>query len=227
MMAGDEKTRRLNKKTCVAHAQRLIRCVPWITPMRCCQLGKRAAPGYTQTVGEKMVPSIHKLGIQSLHASTRYNVGVRSTPVASTHSFLTKPPSFVLAFITLTAATAPITLSVSTHIWVPVLKHTLLKKQNLVLYVRLSGSFPLCSLQTHQVCTTDAIIGTDATDIENGTWQCQVAAIKSSSPAHRVGSPVDNGRKCGESQTGRSHVYAIMHSFTSSSVCMCICVHVP
>lgn len=32
VMAEDEKTRRLNKKTCVAHALCLIGCVPWITP---------------------------------------------------------------------------------------------------------------------------------------------------------------------------------------------------
>lgn len=47
VMAEDEKTRRLNKKTCVAHALCLIGCVPWITPQeRCCQLGKHT---HTQT----------------------------------------------------------------------------------------------------------------------------------------------------------------------------------
>lgn len=55
------------------------------------------------------------------------------------------------------------------HIWAPVLKHALLKKQKLVSFVRLSGSLLLCSLQTHQVCTTDAKIETDATVIENAT----------------------------------------------------------
>lgn len=40
VVAEDEKTRRLNKKTCVAHALRLIGCVPWIIPGRRCQLGK-------------------------------------------------------------------------------------------------------------------------------------------------------------------------------------------
>lgn len=50
VMAEDEKTRRLNKKTCVAHALRLIGCVPWITPERCCQLGKHArAHAHTHT----------------------------------------------------------------------------------------------------------------------------------------------------------------------------------
>lgn len=44
VVAEDEKTRKLNKKTCVAHALRLIGCVPWITPGRRCQLVKHTAP---------------------------------------------------------------------------------------------------------------------------------------------------------------------------------------
>lgn len=39
VVAEDEKTRRLNKKTYVAHALWLIGCVPWIIPGWCCQLG--------------------------------------------------------------------------------------------------------------------------------------------------------------------------------------------
>lgn len=92
----------------------------------------------------KKEDSPHSLGIHTLPLSTRRSVGVRSTPVASTHWCLTKPPSFVLAIITLTAATAPITLSASAHIWASVLKHALLKKQKLVSFVRLSGSLFFC-----------------------------------------------------------------------------------
>lgn len=171
MVAEDEKTRRLNKKTCVAHALRLIGCVPWIIPLRRCQLGKHAAAAYVHTHTHiRRFPSfIKQLGIPTLPLSTRHSVGVRSTPVASTRWCLTKPPSFVLAIITLTAATAPITRPTSAHIWASVLKHALLKKQKLLSFVRLSVSLLLCSLRTHQVCTTDAKIKTDATVIENAT----------------------------------------------------------
>jgi len=46
VVVEDEKTRRLNKKTCVAHALWLIGCVPWIIPGRCCQLEKHAVAVY-------------------------------------------------------------------------------------------------------------------------------------------------------------------------------------
>lgn len=152
MVAEDEKTRRLNKKTCVAHALRLIGCVPWIIPKRHCQLGKHAAPAHTHTEARRRFPSfIRQLGTHAFPLSTRHSVGVRSTPVASTRWCLTKSPSFVLAFITLTTATGPITLPASAHIWASGLKHALLKKQKLVSFVRLSGILSLCSLQTHQV----------------------------------------------------------------------------
>lgn len=96
-------------------------------------------------------------------------VQVRSVPVAMTHWCLTSPPSFVFPNVTLTAATAPVTLPTSAHIWAPVLLHAVLRTPKLVSFVRLSGSVLLCSLKTHQVCTTDAKIETDATAIENTT----------------------------------------------------------
>lgn len=99
----------------------------------------------------------------------RHSVRVRSTPVASTRWCLTKPPSFDLAIIILTAATAPITRPTLAHIWAPALKHVLRKKQKLVSFVRLNGGLLLCSLQTHQVCTTGTKIEADATVIENTT----------------------------------------------------------
>lgn len=49
VVAEDEKTRRLNKKTCVAHALRLIGCVPWIIPVRRCQLGKHVEAAFVHT----------------------------------------------------------------------------------------------------------------------------------------------------------------------------------
>lgn len=42
MVAEDEKTRRSNKKPYVAPTPWLIGCVPWILPIRCCQIGKHA-----------------------------------------------------------------------------------------------------------------------------------------------------------------------------------------
>lgn len=123
VVAEDEKTRRLNKKTCVAHALRLIGCVPWIIPGRRCQLGKHAA-AYTQE--DSLIKKESSLAYTPFLCLR--SVGVRSSPVASTRWCLTKPPSFVLAVITLTAASAPITLPTSAHIWAPVLKHAFTQK---------------------------------------------------------------------------------------------------
>lgn len=59
-MAEDEKTRRLNKKTCVAHAPRLIGRVPWIIPEGRCQLGKQAAPACALTQKRGKISCIRK-----------------------------------------------------------------------------------------------------------------------------------------------------------------------
>lgn len=71
VVAEDEKTRRLNKKTCVAHALRLIGCVPWIIPKRRCQLGKHAAPAnaYTHPARKKKIHYIHKAAWNTLPSS--------------------------------------------------------------------------------------------------------------------------------------------------------------
>lgn len=63
MVAEDEKTRRLNKKTCVAHALRLIGCVPWIIPRRQLPAWKTHGGGCVHTharMSEKKIPLIHK-----------------------------------------------------------------------------------------------------------------------------------------------------------------------
>lgn len=72
-------------------------------------------------------------------------------------------------------------------------------------------------------------IEADATVIENTTWQCQVAAIKSSSFAHTVGPPIANELKCGGTQAGRSNASTIMqnaHVCICACMCLCMCVNV-
>lgn len=50
VMAEHEKSRRLNKKTCVAHALWLIGCIPWISTGRCCQLDKCTVAVYKKWI---------------------------------------------------------------------------------------------------------------------------------------------------------------------------------
>lgn len=71
VMAEDEKTRRLNKKTCVAHALCLIGYVPWITPQELLPAWK------THTHTHTCIRHINTLTLIQ-----RFSVNVRSPPVA-------------------------------------------------------------------------------------------------------------------------------------------------
>ena len=178
MVAEDEKTRRLNKKTCVAHALRLIGCVPWIIPGRHCQLGKHAEAAFAHThththththrVGNKRNPLIQTTPWHTHHSSV---CSVWSQIYACGLDTLVSNQTSQFCFghhYTYTAA--PITLPESAHIWAPVLKHAFTQKAKACIICQAKWqSYALFITLTHQVCTTDAKIETDATVIENAT----------------------------------------------------------
>lgn len=140
---------------------------------------------------------------QTLYSFLFFSAGIYFTHLSYSSSFTAKPA----------------------RIWALVLQHTLLKKLKLVSFFMISASILLCSLQTHQVCTADAKIGTDATVIGNATRQCQVAAIKSSSHAHTVGPPIANERKCVGPQTGGVMPLQLCKALMCAyeNTCMCLC----
>lgn len=120
VVAEDEKTRRLNIKTHVAHAPRLIGCVPWIIPGRCCQ--HRKSPHANART--------HAARSRGGLASTPSSVRVRSEPVGSHFCF---GPHY-----TYSGGGSDYTSYMSSHL-APVLRHASLPTQRPPSFLTLSG----------------------------------------------------------------------------------------